>query len=254
MFLLVCLPREVFNMQDKLKRILHNTSKRKSSSSEHGEEKTHYHDESSPNASKQYTSTNDHPQSYHQDSHRSGRSQPLSSIHNDPQGDNAHLKTDHSNSIYEEDVADRNIDQYSPTSYARRQNLVEEDTATESTLPHQGVTPREDGQRKRSANPMRTVHSEHGPCLSETDTNLAQISIHKSAARQATLVRPEEQSAETRGAFAGSPHEMQSASDTSGSGQWKVQQRSLLDGVVDLNNTVDTDKVTRWAPCKLLEF
>ena len=35
-----------------------------------------------------------------------------------------------------------------------------------------------------------------------------------------------------------------------GGNDWKVKQKSMLKGVVDLKNTVDTDRETTWAPSK----
>lgn len=32
--------------------------------------------------------------------------------------------------------------------------------------------------------------------------------------------------------------------------EWKVKQESMLKGIVELNNTVDTDRETSWAPGK----
>lgn len=36
--------------------------------------------------------------------------------------------------------------------------------------------------------------------------------------------------------------------------EWKSKQESMLEGVVNLSNTVDTDRETSWAPGKSLSF
>jgi len=46
-------------------------------------------------------------------------------------------------------------------------------------------------------------------------------------------------------------HELETTKDynsTDRGQEWKAKQQSMLEGVVDLNNTVDTDRDTTWAP------
>lgn len=134
-------------------------------------------------------------------------------------GGDRRLAAGESDGRHEEDVADRNIERYRSSIDASRNKPLPSapNGASDWPLSNGGPHTSEiNGGASRS-------HPNHGK------THESEGMQHPKSAMGDQTIR-----------MVGQP-------DQNPHGDWKTQQQSLLDGVVDLRNTVDTDKETRVA-------
>ena len=151
-----------------------------------------------------------------------------------------------------EDVADRNIDRYATSPEGQRRKLTHRDGLANSNPPHKEVTTHEKNHWRETQYPIRSARNEPGtgrftrePRVSDDDNNISQS---PPGDRQNTTARSQEQPAGLPTATTNDLLKTNNSHDTGSSQDWKLQQQSLLDGVVDLKDSVETHKETHWAP------
>ena len=74
-----------------------------------------------------------------------------------------------------------------------------------------------------------------------------QENVHHRNAPQGKRVGPDSGDS-TLSPVLSTPHNKDNLNHTDGLEDWKILQKSLLEGVVDLTDTVETHRRTKWAP------
>jgi hypothetical protein len=271
-------------LEEKLKSVLH--IRKKSTPTQSPRASYEHPEERSPRA-EHYSSSPTHPRQpvseyANHDSRHAGRSRPLSSSHDDGRANNtmtsptarAHHSQAHSTDIngsiaddYKsylpvlDSVDDSNTQQHATLGGDRRlvkggnegihgEHVVDRNTARYRassdadrfkplpTVPKVPSSQREPGAARDDA---QLSLSKRRPQDSEGEGEAPQPPPHKFIGGQNVAVEPTPGLAITTG-----------RQHVDGGQDWKAKQRALLEGVVDLKNTVDMERDVQTAPGKLL--
>ncbi|KAL6708467.1 hypothetical protein ACN47E_002730 [Coniothyrium glycines] len=133
----------------------------------------------------------------------------------------------------------------STSIYPVGQNVTTKGGLVDSIRPHEEVSERTRNSWKQGGYPSQSARDEsqlgwsrRRPQASESDDGQPQPPPEEYMTRRDTASQPIEESTRQDATVGGQPNRLP---------DWKVKQQSLLDGVVDLRNTVDTNKTVQIA-------